>query len=501
MANIKRVFSILNNRNSTNKASLIAALFTGLPVKEVSNTFNINPATVKLSLTKGRDFSFLDDPLFSQRYPHNVTRSKISSEECDTTLDLFKRVLAQKSGNYNAIFYYTDEKSTLYKKYCAMYSEICQTYHTKTGKTLKLEPRCERVFLYQMLSLLRLHKISQPKSCQWCANGETFKKEHKKATVELSLLTSMGDNVDPQQKEELLLKLNYFKRKVSHLDLHKQRLKFQRDYIKNVSQGMDSRTAVIYYDFVSWYRGNGKVNCLVFALERRINGAFERWYYDYPCEDDLTNNHDHYFYAAAMRHFFFESGAVYSPSQGALVDTIYFSGDNGSPFLTKFSCFTESYVQHLTGIKLFIVPLCPHHAYNMCDSHGGHIKPRLKKLITQGKYPDRDKDLKAELEHHLKRTLVFPLRSINRRDIDTQWYGKFGGVNSIRSILAISKIGWIEHMASSDKMTVGIMRTRRLAGQPDTYSAPREYRLPNDVPAPTYGFVDIRGWISKVSFI
>jgi hypothetical protein len=66
------------------------------------------------------------------------------------------------------------------------------------------------------------------------------------------------------------------------------------------------------------------------------------------------------------------------------VTGIFLSGDTGSGFRSvKLSWFYTTWVSNYQ-VKPHVHHLCPHHAYNLCDSHGQHVVQQEKIARAEG---------------------------------------------------------------------------------------------------------------------
>jgi hypothetical protein len=494
LGNIMSIFNDVwgGKGQATHRGALLAALFDGLSPSSICQTFSNQLDVSDSSLKKAMDMgpSWKKTHLFSDSVASGVTRVRIDPIEVNVTLvQVCDNLLTQKSGQFNQIYYYDCEKIELYEKYTELYPSIVRQCLSE-GVSIPSKPRSSGVFLYQFLPELSLHKKGKPKNCPYCTN-------HKKYIDEVvSHREKLDDSFSQNDVLDILFEISYYEKKVKKCEAHKERQKHQRSYVSDIRKNLNGngREVLMYYDFVTWYDDTGnKTNCLVFVAITKERNLYKTRYYDVLCSDRKTNSHDHYFYVAAMQMLFLETDIFWSKLGGKKVDIIHMSGDNGKPFVSKFSCFVESYMQMKTGIIIHLCPLCAHHAENMCDSHGGHIKPKLSKLAVQNNYPKNDADLKDFLERNSKNTFVYPIPRINRQSIDENFYSTIGGFKKIRAIEGLGNVGEIEYLAELDDLsTLGLMRTRTYAGQPDVYVGPN---MGPSQKHPTWKFFDMQGWV------
>ena len=69
--------------------------------------------------------------------------------------------------------------------------------------------------------------------------------------------------------------------------------------------------------------------------------------------------------------------------------------------MTRYSCLIESYIQANYGITIEAIPLCPKHAFSLCDSHEGALKPKMRAAEIQDRYPDTLLELKNYIESEI----------------------------------------------------------------------------------------------------
>ena len=142
-------------------------------------------------------------------------------------------------------------------------------------------------------------------------------------------------------------------------------------------------------------------------------------------------------------------------------DTIYRVSDNGTPFMNRFSCLTESYLQVKYGMKTIVLPLCQYHAWSLCDSHGGAVKSNMKRCEIKDEVPDTLDGIKILLETEIERTFVFPQDKIPVATIDCELYARFGGYNKVGPVPGLSDVGHITYLG------FGHVLTRKKYGYPD----------------------------------
>jgi len=243
-----------------------------------------------------------------------------------------------------------------------------------------------------------------------------------------------------------------------------------------------SNELLMFFDYVSWYTNTGKVNDLVCVLEFLGSDSYlKRLYVDYPSPEGTP--HDHYLTTNVMLHLFLESELIVV-NKVKKFDNIFIVGDNG--MMSKELVFTLSTLKSLLGLCILLIPLCSHHAYSLADSHGGKVKPVLKKVLLKNEYPVRSQDLKMLIEHHVSNTVVHILPAPDKKQLDNTHY------QPIRNIRGISSYGCIEPLG------IGMARARTLVGQPepwDTSLGP----LPVGKTSPGWFYHDFRGWTSGQS--
>ena len=114
--------------------------------------------------------------------------------------------------------------------------------------------------------------------------------------------------------------------------------------------------------------------------------------------------------------------------------------DNGRPFLTRFSCLTESYIQEEYNIAIEAIPLCEYHAWSLCDSHGGVVKSKLKQAEIAEGYPVTISQIREFLEEHIRGTIVLPQICIPVQHINETYYSKFRGFANVGPVEKITGV-------------------------------------------------------------
>jgi hypothetical protein len=112
-------------RNRSARKPILGALFRGCTLATILKhmpSLKAVQATLKKSLCQ--TYSLLTQDVFVRTTAAGTSRPKVTATEKEATAEVFKQVLQQKSGAYNATFYYVDAKATLYQKYHKLYQVI-----------------------------------------------------------------------------------------------------------------------------------------------------------------------------------------------------------------------------------------------------------------------------------------------------------------------------------------------------------------------------------------
>ena len=235
----------------------------------------------------------------------------------------------------------------------------------------------QKHFFRRIMATLSLVRTNMPKSCPVCADLDA-------ATTEFQLnLNRQKLACDPEEIQRWNLLVDQCRKRIEFGMKHQTRMRTTRPKITKLRDNLGPREQMLTVDFGSWWRPDGKSNCLTFVLERVVDGLLERIYVDYPADDP---SHDHYFFKQAYEHLFYQTDHIIDQSTGKpKFDTVYRVSDNGNPLMSKEATLVESRVCHMTGIKIEVLPYCGNHAWSMADSHLGHLKPALKRmLVTAG---------------------------------------------------------------------------------------------------------------------
>ena len=138
--------------------------------------------------------------------------------------------------------------------------------------------------------------------------------------------------------------------------------------------------------------------------------------------------------------------------------------------------YTLTRLKSLYGLLMTYVPLCAYHAFSLADSHIGHLKSKLVRLLLRSAYPQ---DMKAWIEANFRRATCFVLDFIDRKALNSFVYPHLNsaGISGVRSW------GEIEILA--------MCRARTLVGIPDTWKGKDSDLIPG-VPAPGWRPVDLR---------
>jgi hypothetical protein len=281
--------------------------------------------------------------------------------------------LTPKSGNYNDVLYFSERKSDLYNN---RYKKIRDKVHAELllkGKESKGMGKA--FFRTQVLDELRVVQRTQPHACRYCE--DKVRLTERGELINRLLVSLNPEEGDKDEISELNLELSDIERRMPILDDHQDRMIHQRNYVTNLRGELKEGEVLVFQDFVSWYDANKKVNDLVLVMEWRENGQPRRRYIDCICQDADTNAHTHYFASQSWWRVLSETDHFKK------FHTIYRVSDNGNPMVCRFSAALDCRITENFGITIHVIPLCPHHAQNLCDSHGGHVKPAMKRFALE----------------------------------------------------------------------------------------------------------------------
>lgn len=146
-------------------------------------------------------------------------------------------------------------------------------------------------------------------------------------------------------------------------------------------------TVIVYEDFCSCYQADGaKMANLILTLVYYENGEKKIEYYDTFStgsqtvdqlgDPDKRGKQDKYMYREVwLNHL---KNGVFDRFH-----TIVKSGDNGGSLKNYDTFFFSSMLWETHQVRVLWFTLCPHHAYNLCDPHGGRNKKLFLTLERQ----------------------------------------------------------------------------------------------------------------------
>ncbi len=139
---------------------------------------------------------------------------------------------------------------------------------------------------------------------------------------------------------------------------------------------------MVWMDFVSWHQGPEKYEDLVLTIQYRDveDGNIHTKWVDIPCRDKETNAHNYFFFFQGWK-VLLENVPCMRMGNNFRFKKIYRLSDNGRPFMTRQSCFIESYFQAKYGVTIEVIALCPHHAWSLCDSHDCHGFEKMGDIV------------------------------------------------------------------------------------------------------------------------
>ena len=258
--------------------------------------------------------------------------------------------------------------------------------------------RCKEAFVNGILKKCHLLKRKQSHACPIC---ERLKRDRKT----LERLQARFSLAEGEQKAAVGRQLDEISKFIAYGEHHQKRKKVQRQATIDTRTQLQPRgkEMLIFVDYVSYYLCSGqKQNTLVFEVETRDGdepaGEISHRYFDFLA----AHPHDGYFSIAGLRGLF-EIFAAAGNGQPDLPEQMTFACDNG--MISGLFTWALSKLSVEYSIEISVVPLAAYHAYNLCDSHGGHFKPALGRVACN----DRElilPELKKEIEAVCSSTLV-----------------------------------------------------------------------------------------------
>jgi hypothetical protein len=242
--------------------------------------------------------------------------------------------------------------------------------------------------LTEKISRSRIIKISwshKQHNCRIC--------ESEKYVIDiLTGLTKAYDEAHGESKKQLKTRIKACNKKIAALKIHKEKYIIQRIYLQQLERDLQFDECVVYIDFNGKYEYDGnKMYDLIFSvvtydpLEKRPKVSFyDNFSRGSQEPNDLGDTHkrgsaDHFYYLQVwLRLLCLGVFDCYS--------TIYKSGDNGASLKNYRTFYLANIIFEQFGIVIIWHLLCPYHAYNRCDPHGGGISRRTvvqEKILGQ----------------------------------------------------------------------------------------------------------------------
>jgi hypothetical protein len=138
-------------------------------------------------------------------------------------------------------------------------------------------------------------------------------------------------------------------------------------------------------------------------------GGLTHSYYDYIADAP----HDGYYTAAGIIEHLSGKDAPPCPSK------VTIACDNG--MVSGMFVYSLSKLAITLKMAVRLVPLAAYHAFSLCDSHGGHFKPAMKRAACGGIELRLDQ-VKQNIEAACQRTHVHVI-TIDREELDQEWFG------------------------------------------------------------------------------
>ena len=270
-----------------------------------------------------------------------------------------------------------------------------------------LSPRCAKTYWQTIKHNVRHTRIMLPYFCELHKSEPLVKQQYK----ELLDMKYTGPR-DEEKENERLLRCHALYQKLQTIQRHKEQFDSQRKFIKKLRDDLPARTperweVVVYEDFVSDFNSDGgKIAMLVLTIEwNDENGHPVRKFVDNVCSDS-SRTADSFYVRHVWRWHLEINRLDHLLKQGGLtldekekieaertellkkrkdfgsefrgVTRIVRTGDSGPHFHSRFTMEFESTAHEKYGCKWETHTLCKHHAYNLCDAHGGSIKRFVK---------------------------------------------------------------------------------------------------------------------------
>lgn len=505
MADVDSMNTVLGNiaglicdklrERSAIRATLIGIVFEGIQTSVVSKILRGQFSNrYILDCLNVKDHS--GSPLFSAKIPHSPHKV-LREDEKMATIEVMHGEFEQRSGQrYNTLLTHMTQ-SEIYNRYLDLYPEIRRAVINR-GKDLRVGARSMKTLFYRIFEEYNIYRVKKPHSCPHCNEEKT---NVLRDTTMPELRAKLATAETSEKQRFLTRQIERVKTRLALIPEHKKRMKIQRKFYKDLRDSLADDQCILVMDFVSWYfpkdptgtTSGTKCNDLVITLEFREQGNLRRKYFDFPCHNHASNEHDHFFFAQALL-FLFTKTTHLIVNNTARWHRIYRVSDNGGPFKSYASLFVESFMAMRFGVEYHVVALCPYHAYSICDSHGSQIKRKLNKHELAGSYPYEDNSLKSVLES-LKNTYCYPQHSIDRTYVNDNIYDLIDGHNRLKNFGGIRRVGYIRYAPGdmANKNTWGHIFTRDLCGEPDNWP----WDVPEGHAKPSETFRTMNSWSTE----
>ena len=348
---------------------------------------------------------------------------------------------------------------------------------------------------------IRLTKESLSHKCGMCSSERKVDQELCLAQLQLEALPVNQPN------KEISKNVTRLEQMCGRRVRHKKQLAHQRTWIKtNVTAelSLTNKTCMMQLDFVSFYNSNGaKMYNLVCVLHYRVHddgtppsslcACFRRCsslacarsprivlvrssclavvsrfvpvslsLFSLVAPDELQR-----FY---IDNFYFGKGTsastisildylLGSTNVFENFDHIVLSGDTGSGFRQTETMYFYSKVFHLYGKHMSVELLAPGHAWNMCDSHGGHLSDLFAPLKMTNELVTPQDACNAVNSSSMTNTTAFMHENPHVRPAEEEHYKQVGITNYLSFQFAYSAAD------GTETHTEGVCVARELSGK------------------------------------
>ena len=167
------------------------------------------------------------------------SRTKVSALEADATLVVLGNFFTGKSGQIGGALYTVNTKHEIFERYTECYEQIREACHRK-GRILSDNPRSRNCLLYNILTRIRLRRVTKAHNCPLCSTNlpERIQELRKE-------LARADDDLD---REDIQAELDIACKRFARVEPHILKKENQRQQVQSIRDHLHPDEVMVWMD-------------------------------------------------------------------------------------------------------------------------------------------------------------------------------------------------------------------------------------------------------------